>query len=76
MAAHTSGIRTFLQRHCSDPAALISVFEGEHRLYTLSANERLCSAGEEAESVWIVEEGQQHLGDEFATGDTERVNPE
>ncbi|GJE01655.1 adenylate/guanylate cyclase domain-containing protein [Methylobacterium isbiliense] len=58
MAAHTSGIRTFLQRHCSDPAALISVFEGEHRLYTLSANERLCSAGEEAESVWIVEEGQ------------------
>ena len=26
--------------------------------------------------LWIVEEGQQHLGDEFATGDTERVNPE
>ena len=27
--------------------------------------------------IWrIVEEGQQHLGDEFATGDAERVNPE
>ena len=58
MLAKISGIRTFLQQHCPNPSALIAVFEGEYRLDTLSANDRLCSAADEAECVWIVEEGQ------------------
>lgn len=58
MAANTSGIRTFLRRHCSDPEALITIFEAGHRLETLQADARLCSASEEADCIWIVEDGQ------------------
>ncbi len=59
MAANTSGIRTFLRQYCPDPEALIPTFEeARDRLYTLQADARLCSANEDADCIWIVEDGQ------------------
>ncbi|WP_457104660.1 hypothetical protein [Methylobacterium sp. P5_C11] len=58
MATNSNGIRAFLHQYCSDPSALIASFEVAHRLETLHADQRLCSANEEADCIWIVEDGQ------------------
>ncbi|WP_345821868.1 adenylate/guanylate cyclase domain-containing protein [Methylobacterium fujisawaense] len=58
MVTKTTGIRAFLHRCCSDPSALIASFEAVHRLETLHADQTLCSANEEADCIWIVEDGQ------------------
>lgn len=58
MTTKTTGIRAFLHRCCSDPSALIASFEAVHRLETLHADQTLCSANEEADCIWIVEDSQ------------------
>ncbi|MFB0490003.1 class 3 adenylate cyclase [Methylobacterium sp. OAE515] len=58
MATKTTWIRAFLHRYCSDPSALIASFEAVHRLETLHADRTLCSANDEADCIWIIEDGR------------------
>jgi len=58
IATRMTGIRSFLIRYCPDPGALIASFEAVHRLEILHTNQQLCSANQEADCIWIVEDGQ------------------
>lgn len=58
IATRMTGIRSLLIRYCPDPGALIASFEAVHRLEILHTNQQLCSANQEADCIWIVEDGQ------------------
>lgn len=52
------GLRAFLQRYCPEPDGLVGALTGERRLMTIKDREALCLTGQEADCVWVVEEGR------------------
>jgi hypothetical protein len=57
MPNRSRGISTFLERYCPDPVGLEAAFQRELRVQTLHEGQALCSGSEEADCLWIVEEG-------------------
>ena len=52
------GLEGFLVRYCPEPEVLLQILGRERRLKHVADGESLCLAGDEADCVWIVEEGR------------------
>ncbi len=57
MPNRSRGISTFLERYCPDPVGLEAAFQRELRVQTLHEGQALCSGSDEADCLWIVDEG-------------------
>lgn len=57
MQNRSLGISIFLEKYCPDPAVLTAALHDELRVQTLHEGQALCSGSEEADCLWIVEEG-------------------
>ncbi|WP_019904777.1 adenylate/guanylate cyclase domain-containing protein [Methylobacterium sp. 77] len=53
-----TGVHRFLRRYASDPERLAAVLVTEFDLVSCAADHTLCRAGDEADCVWIVEDGE------------------
>ena len=57
MSNGSRGISSFLEKCCLDPAGLAAALQSELRVQTLHEGQHLCLGSDEADCLWIVEEG-------------------